>query len=375
MALFGKKKPESPGLIGVDIGAGGIKMVEVIPEEKRARLHSYAYSERKEGLQNQTPLLDDPKTAGAIMKKMLADAGIQAKRANASLPSHEVFHAIITIPQPKSVKDDVQAMIESQVKKLLPMPIEKMVLDTTIIDKHLLPKQEAQQKNEPKEGKTKEEPQIAGKHIRVLVSGASKDLVQKFVAVFKEAQLELISLETEGFALIRSLIGRDKARMMIVDIGYMRTNITIVQGGIPFLHRSIKAGGSLVTKMIAEKMSLSEVEAEQMKQDLVFSGNADVPQVLRDALTPILHEIRYSLELYKQQQTEGAGMVEKIILTGGSAHLPGIDAHLSKELDINVYLGDPWARIVKPESMKPMLDEIGPRFAVAVGLAMKELGQ
>jgi hypothetical protein len=42
-------------------------------------------------------------------------------------------------------------------------------------------------------------------------------------------------------------------------------------------------------------------------------------------------------------------------------------------LNINVYIGDPWARIITPEELRPLLDEIGPRLSVAVGLAMREI--
>jgi Tfp pilus assembly PilM family ATPase len=45
----------------------------------------------------------------------------------------------------------------------------------------------------------------------------------------------------------------------------------------------------------------------------------------------------------------------------------------AKQLGIKTYVGDPWARVVSPEGLRPVLDEIGPRFAVAVGLAMRDI--
>jgi len=383
MALFGKEKPETSGLIGVDFGGGGIKLVELIPRNGRMTLGSYAYSELKEGEELESILLDQPKVSGALVKKLMEDSGMASTKVNAALPSHEIFHAIISIPQPKNEKEDIQPMIEKQVKKFLPIPIEQMVLDTTVIDKDLLPKKAAphvDKKGENSESEAlkkivEEEKSIAGKHVRVLVSGASRELVSKYIAVFKEAGLELVALETEAFALIRSMIGKDKSKMMIVDIGYERTNITIIKDGIPFLHRSIRAGGRLVTDMISQKMGIDLADAEQAKQDLAMSSsdNDEMPEVLNDAIAPIIHEVKYSLELYNQQGTDEIGKVEKIIITGGSAHLPGITKFMEKALDINVYLGDPWARVISPEGLKPVLDEIGPRFSVAIGLAMKDI--
>ena len=33
-------------------------------------------------------------------------------------------------------------------------------------------------------------------------------------------------------------------------------------------------------------------------------------------------------------------------------------------------VGDPWARVQVNEAMRSLLDDIGPRFSVAIGLAM-----
>lgn len=385
MGLFGKKEPDFPGLIGVDIGAGGIKMIELIKEQKRAKLNTYGY-----GLftkPQEKTLLDDPKRAGKMIQDIMKKSGMKAKRANASLPSHAVFHAIITIPIPKNKKDPLKPLIEAQVQKLLPQPISEMILDSVVIDKDKLPKQEGKGKKEMKgkgqdvsknaPGEAQERAMVATSdpgHVRVLVSGAPKELVRKYIDVFKVANLELTSLETEAFALIRSLIGKDKSRIMVVDIGYERTNITIVDQGFPFLHRSIQAGGAEITKAISQQMHISIEEAEQVKLDFAIDGiEGDVPPVLSEAMGPILHEIKYALDVYAQQDFHQSESVDKIVITGGSALLPHLNQLISKTLDMNVYLGDPWARVLAPQGIRPILDEIGPRYSVAVGLAMKDL--
>jgi Tfp pilus assembly PilM family ATPase len=65
--------------------------------------------------------------------------------------------------------------------------------------------------------------------------------------------------------------------------------------------------------------------------------------------------------------------VEKIILTGGTAFLGHLTGYLSRVLSINTYIGDPWARLIYPTDLKPILDRLGARFAVAVGLAMRDI--
>jgi type IV pilus assembly protein PilM len=376
MGLFGKKKSDSSGLIGVDIGAGGIKCVELTPESGRLRLHTYGFSEEKNPGANNESLLENPKRAAGVLTEIIKKAGIKSGVANASLRSHEVFHAIITVPQPRSEKEDIKPMIETQVKKVLPQPINEMILDSTVIDTDLMPKSRKDKKEAKKDGEKKKEKPLTAherKHIRVLVSGAPKKMVQGYIETFKIAKIDLIALETEAFALIRSLIGKDKSRIMIVDIGYNRTNITIVHDGIPFLHRSIQAGGVDMTNAISQQMGIDMHEAEQTKRDFAMAEESDeVPAVFQKAMQPILHELKYSLQLYAQQDFHVHQNVEKIIITGGSAALPQIRPFLSGELNMNVYLGNPWARIGIPEGIEPVLQENGPRFSVAIGLAMKK---
>jgi len=386
MGIFKKKDAPQDGLIGVDIGAAGMKMVELAPEKGRLRLLTYGYSEWEDTAETHESFLQDPKRAAEVFTQIYKESGMKVRKANAALPSQSVFHAIITIPQPGTPKEDVKALIEAQVSKLLPRPIEEMIIDSTIIDKHLLPKALQEKGKKDKKKKSKEErvdvveavdspedivPQK--KHIRVLVSGAPRDLVQKYVELFKQAKVDLVSLETEAFALVRSLVGKDPSRVMVVDIGSSRTNITVVHEGIPYLHRSVQAGGDKVTAGIAARMGTSQSEAEQMKLDLALSESAsEIPDFIQAALQPIVHEVRYSLDLYAEQEFHSNQSVEKIIVTGGSAHLPHLDEVFTKELDANIYIGNPWARIGRPEGVRPILDEVGPKLSVAIGLAMKQ---
>ena len=62
------------------------------------------------------------------------------------------------------------------------------------------------------------------------------------------------------------------------------------------------------------------------------------------------------------------------MLTGGGCLLGNfLDRYLTNTLNLRAYVGDPWARIVYPEELRPVLLEIGPRFAVALGLAMRDI--
>jgi len=65
--------------------------------------------------------------------------------------------------------------------------------------------------------------------------------------------------------------------------------------------------------------------------------------------------------------------VDKIILTGGSAMLPSLSDFITQLMNVNAYLGDPWARVVYPMDLRPILDDIGSRFGVSIGCAMRDI--
>ena len=65
--------------------------------------------------------------------------------------------------------------------------------------------------------------------------------------------------------------------------------------------------------------------------------------------------------------------MKKIVLTGGSSGLPQLAPTIASQLNIKTYLGDPWARVACPSGLRSVLDDIGPRFSVAIGLAMRDI--
>ncbi len=353
MGLF-SSKPANKSYLGLDVGQSGIKLVELMNEKGRARLVTYAYSQLPSTNLEQAFGPDMDKTA-AFLKKMIAKAKCTTKLAIAALPISSVFSSIISVPaaNEKELKEAVQL----QAKKLIPVPLEEISLDSKTID------------TTGEGGK---------KVMRVLLTGAPKGLVSKFIELSTKAGLELISLETEAFAEIRSLIGKDRSSIMVIDIGATRTNISVIEKGVPFLNRSIATGGVAITQTISKTLGIPFEQAENMKRDIralqAFAQAGDISPILQTLLKPILDEIRYSFNLYQGQMEEGQQKrIDKIILTGGSSQLPSLPQFLTQLMNVNAYLGDPWARVVYPVDLRPVLDEIGSRYAVAIGCAMRDI--
>lgn len=371
MGIFSSKS----SFLGIDIGTASIKVVELANFKGRPRLVTYGFIEKKPS--EIKSLVDDPTGTATIINEICAKSRTSSKKVIAALPNFSVFTSILNLPN--LPKKELASAISWEAKKIIPMPLEEIILDWKIIEE-LEDNSGLKSLGEPNSPSNPQQNKPMGKifskpqsNLKILLTGASRNLVKKYVDIFNVSGLTLLSLETENFALIRSLVGNDKSVIMLVDLGASTSNIAVVEKGIPVLSRSIEIGGTMITRAISNSLNINFDRAEQFKQDLSLgSETADnaLPQTVEKAFSPILNEIKYTINVYQEQNKK---KVEKIILTGGSALLGNLSGYLSNVLNINTYVGDPWARVIFPTELKPILDRLGSKFAVAIGLSMRDI--
>jgi len=356
MSLF----KSTQNCIGFDIGTTSIKAVELQRLKGKPVLVNYGYSEEVVDFSKPSFNLDVQKTV-RIIAELRKRTGIASGNAVAAMPSFAVFSSVLNLRD--SAKAEMENAVMWEAKKVIPLALTEMILDWKIIDE-----------GEAAGTTTARGATSVKRNVKVLLTGAPRSLVKKYIAIFKEAKLRLVSLETEMFSLIRSLVGTDPSVVAIVDLGAVNTDIAIIENGLPVFIRTLDIGGMMVTKAVSESLKVSFQRAEQFKFDLSLGGPSEnsaagLPKVIADTVSSIINEIRYSLNVYQQENNK---RIEKIVLSGGGANLINIAGYLSKELDMNVVVGDPWARVSYPLDLKAALLETGPRLAIAVGLALRE---
>lgn len=407
----------STSYLGVDIGTSSIKMVELDNYKNQARLKTYGYADISVNVLSSSIDKNNQLIADYV-NNIAQKCGVETRQVVAALPTFSVFNFIINLPP--MPKKDLGSAIKWEAKKFIPVPLEEMILDWKILNKKEVksgkkfegaPKHSATQqandralgndsddndqtnlgglskaghslKNVPNISKKNEtktlndqeiiKPKKNDNNYRILLTAAPKNLVARYIDIFKRAKFNLLSLETEAFALSRALIGNDLSTVMIVDVGATTADICIIEEGVPILNRGIDTGGEFITKTIMNSLNVNQDRAEQFKRDFGLSngGYKNVPDVIQKSLNSIINEIKYVFELYEKQ---GDNRIDKIILTGGSAFLPNLPEYLSNLLNLQVIIGDPWDRIIYPLDLKPILQEIGPRMGAAIGLAMRDI--
>jgi type IV pilus assembly protein PilM len=290
----------------------------------------------------------------------------------AALHDFDVFTAVISLPSTNF--KELENVINLEARKFVPISLEDVVLDWKIVNQNGRQGNNDKQKEKDKIKEIKKDVDLD-----VLLTAAPRNLIKKYIEIFKSAELNLLSLETEAFAFIRALLDEnDTSSLMIIDVGAVASDIIIVENQIPVVIRSIDVGGASITKAIARNLGIGFERAEQFKRDIgIYSiGNVEdnlsdqsVLRVIESTFAPVINEIHYSLDLYKTKNKS----MEKIILSGGSAYLSGLADFLKSILNLPVHIGDPWYKVAYPKEMEGALKEIGSMFTVAIGLALKEI--
>lgn len=105
-------------------------------------------------------------------------------------------------------------------------------------------------------------------------------------------------------------------------------------------------------------------------------SDEETKERVAEAIVPVLMdlvaELRRFLEYY---QTKYFTLPEKIIVSGGTAKVRGLDRFLETELGIPVQTADPLKNVAVscPRHSEPYLREIAPFFSVSIGLAVREM--
>lgn len=342
-------------VVGIDIGASSVKVVELKEEGGRAVLKTYGelktagylHTVDHESAMGGGFLRFLDTDIGKMVEDVVREAGVETKRAIFSIPSVSSFITLIDFPRLK--EHELSEAIPFEAKKYIPIPTAEVSLGWEVVD----------------EGDSA--------IIKVLLVAVPHDVLEKYKRIAEYAKLELHALEIENFALIRALVPKEKRPVAIINIGDHATNVSVVQEGVLRLTHTIDRGAAAITKVLAQGLGVSEERAEHFKKTVGLSDRPEEKEV-SDIVGPLadtlLHEVSRIINLYNRSNKDH---VDKLILGGGGANLRGLLDYSVKLFGFEVALGNPFSRVVYPAFMQPMLKELGPSFSVAVGLALREI--
>jgi type IV pilus assembly protein PilM len=309
--------------------------------------------------------LRDPDLLAAALKDFFAKHKLPKRGVRLGIANNRIgvrTFEVVGITDQKQLDN----AIRFRAQETLPIPIDEAVLDYHVLGES-----------------TNEEGQQVR---RVLLVVAYREQIDRYMDACKKAGIGLAGIDLEAFALLRALqapqagAGDDPdAALVAVAIGHERSTFAVSDGRVCEFTRVLEWGGSALNVAIARALDAAPSEVEATKRELSLADES-VPEGLTDeqatkareaarrAIQTFARELVSSLQYYQNQP--GSLGIGEIVLTGGTAHLPGLAAELERLIGVRVRIGDPLARIrVSKKVGNP--DQLG-SFAVAIGLGIED---
>lgn len=335
--------------VGLDIGSKSIKVVELNRDGKGFSLRS-AGAVGYNGPSIDINLTDEKTMAdiAGTIKKLFKDAKINSKDVSIALPETQVFTRVMQFPLLNDT--EIASAVKWEAEEYIPIPLKDAIVEHQIIDRL----------------ENASPPQVL-----VLLVAVLRSLVENYMQVCNTAGLNVVGVETELISMARSLAPVEAASLL-VDFGARSTDIAITKNAQLYFSRSIPTAGEAFTRAVAQSLGVTVQQAEEYKRTYGLNENQLEGKVGR-SLAPIIKvvagEIKKAIHYY-QLNIKGETPTS-IIISGGTAGLPGVAPILTQLLGIEVTIGTPFAKVkVDPEAARGLAN-YAPLYSVACGLAMR----
>jgi len=350
MGLFGKKK----NLVGLDVGSSAVKAVELKPgkgDTFQLVTVGLEYLPQEAIVDGQ--IMDSTSVIDAI-QKLFADFRIKTTEVATGISGSSVI--VKKIQLPAMSEQELAESIHWEAEQYIPFDIQEVNLDYQVLDHG-----------------------AAGGNMDILLVAAKKDKINDYQSVINQAGRNPIVMDVDAFALQNAYemnYGVEPGRVVaMANIGASQANINVVRGDTSIFTRDITTiGGNQFTEAIQKDLNVSFEQAENMKQGHGDNSEA-VAGILQSVTESVLMEVQKTFDFFKATTSEDR--IDRVVLSGGSARIPGLSDAMSDRFDSRVEIFNPFQNVTyNPKDFDAeFLEEVGPACAIAVGLAMRKAGE
>ena len=351
MFSFGRSKDA----VGLDIGASSVKAVQL----KRGRgVHELV----RLGIAPLHPetivdgVIMDSGTVISAIQQIFSENQIKTKDVVVAVSGHSVIVKKIRVTKMKP--EELEEAIPFEAEQYVPYAIEDVNLDFQVLENA--------------------DPNAS--ELDVLLVAVKKDIVNDYLSIISTAGLNAVVVDVDAFALENAFeLAYDTDREQVVglvNLGAAVMNINILQGGFSEFTRDSPVGGNRYTESIQKMLGLSYDQAETLKLGTEVEGRTlrDAQPAIDMVNAEVAGEIRRSFDFFRS--SSHSDTIHRVVLSGGSARLPGLVEYLSENLEIPFEVANPLRKLkADPKKIDPAyLEMIAPQLAVSVGLALRQAG-
>lgn len=338
-------------MLGIDIGTGAVKIVELSRWGEGKTLENYGEIKsvslyEKEGFRDAEKgsyLLSNYFIAKAI-RAVLDEARIKTREAIFAVPDFQCFSTSFELP-PMSARELADAVYYSA-PQYIPLPITETTLDWKLI------------KGEP----DKKTP------LKIFLVAIPNQIIHDYQNIAQLAGLELYAVESEVMGLGRALVKEKEKTVCIVDLGMQTTTISIISRKNLKKSYSFDFSGGQLTHAVSSVLGSTLTEAERLKnEEGLNSKNENVKDALFLLIDPLLIEVK---KIVNEFASEEGKQVDAVYLAGGTSYLPGFRDYVQETIGLPVEISNCFSDLLYPPILGAELKKMAPAFAVATGVAL-----
>lgn len=348
MGLF---SPKGRHLVGVDVSTTSVKLVELTRQGGALTLKSCGVEPLEAGLVVDKAI-KDPERVGEAISRLVKRLGVSTKEAATAVSGSAVITKIIDMDRALT-DSEREAQIHLDAEQYIPYPLSEVNLDFEVLGPSPLSEEK----------------------VRVLLAASRTENVDQLVSTMgiggltaKVVDIEAYAVE-RAFALMVDSLPEEPQIVALIDLGDTQTTLHIAKDGEFIYSREQAFGGGQLTEQIATRFGMSNEEAMLAKRD---GGLPDEyhDEVLAPFLESAVQQISRSLQFYFSSSQYNN--VDHIVLSGGTAALPGLATMVQERMGGQVSVANPFLNMtLNPRIDAYQLDLDAPSFMAACGLALR----
>lgn len=247
--MFPFKKKSLP-LLGLDISATAVKLLELTRSGDTYRVESYAVEPIPPNSVVDKNIADIP-AVGEAISKVVKKSGTKVKNCAAAVAGSSVITKIIEMPANLS-DSKMESQIQIEADQYIPFPLEDVAMDFEIVSKV--------EGNEER--------------VNVMLAASRADNVDARVGAIGLGGLQAKVMDLEAFALentikliaAQQLGGGEHKVIAVADIGSSITTLSVFENLKIVYSRDQQFGGAQLTEEIQRRYGLSYEEAGLAKK-------------------------------------------------------------------------------------------------------------
>lgn len=350
--MFSLRKKSAP-VLGVDISATAIKLLELGRAGNRYRVESYAV----EPLPPNTVVdknITDVQAVGEAIGRALKKSGSKLKTAAAAVAGSSVITKIIEMPANLS-DADLENQIQVEADQYIPFPLDEVALDFEVI------------------GPNAANPE----RVDVLLAASRSENVDVRVGALSVGGLVAKVVDIEAFALENTikmiaqdqLGGGEDLVIAIADVGSSVTTFSVLEKLKIIYSREQQFGGAQLTEDIQRRYGLSYEEAGLAKKQGGLPDNY-VPEVLEPFKENMSQQISRAQQFFFSSSQIAS--IDRLILAGGCSSIDGMAELIESKIGMPTVVANPFANMsVSSRVPAQSLSNDAPALMIACGLALR----